>query len=131
MTINNLRNLTNMTQKEFGEYLNIPIRTIQNWESEHRKPPEYVTELIEYKIKKEKLNMKKLVELKEGKRTELFEGTLEEMVTFLKKNTDIYNWQLDEDENAEQPNLDEVYDWEDLEYEFDKISLGWWDLAVE
>ena len=59
MIIKELRELTNMTQKEFGEYLNIPLRTIQNWESEHRTPPDYVVELIEYKLKKESENMKK------------------------------------------------------------------------
>lgn len=53
MNIKELRNLTNMTQREFGEYLKIPQRTIENWESEQRTPPEYVIELIEYKIKKE------------------------------------------------------------------------------
>lgn len=58
MTIKELRKTTGMTQKDFGEYLNIPHRTIQNWESEHRSPPEYVVGLIEYKIKKEKKDEK-------------------------------------------------------------------------
>lgn len=53
-----LREMTKMTQKEFGDYLNIPLRTIQNWETGHRTPPEYVVELIEYKLKKENENMK-------------------------------------------------------------------------
>ena len=58
MNIKELRETTGMTQKDFGEYLNIPIRTIQNWESEHRTPPEYVVELIEYKIKRRKKDEK-------------------------------------------------------------------------
>ena len=75
--------------------------------------------------------MKKLVELNEGKRRELFEGSLEEMVAYLKKNEDVYKWQLDEDPDAEQPDLENIEDWEVLEKEFDKISLGWWDLVLE
>ena len=51
--IKELRAQTGMTQKEFGQMLNIPIRTIQDWEQNRRTPPEYVVELIEYKIKKE------------------------------------------------------------------------------
>lgn len=53
MTIKELRTLANMTQLEFSKFLNIPKRTIENWEGEKRKCPEYVIELIEYKIKKE------------------------------------------------------------------------------
>lgn len=48
-----------MTQKEFSKYFNIPVRTLQDWEQERRTPPEYVVELIEYKLEKERLNMKK------------------------------------------------------------------------
>ena len=50
MTIKELRTKTGMTQKQFSEYLNIPNRTIEDWESERRKPPIYVIELIEDKI---------------------------------------------------------------------------------
>lgn len=53
MTIKELRQATKMTQKAFAEYLNIPKRTIEEWEAERRTPPQYVTELIEYKLKKE------------------------------------------------------------------------------
>ena len=44
-----------MTQAQFSKYLNIPIRTIQEWEQGRRTPPVYVVELIKYKIEKEKL----------------------------------------------------------------------------
>ena len=64
MTIKELRELTNMTQKDFGEYLNIPFRTIQNWETGHRNPPEYVTELIKHKIENEKENIMNYNEMK-------------------------------------------------------------------
>lgn len=93
----------------------------------------YVLNVLKNHIdnKEEDMNMKKLIVMDHGKKEELFTGTLEEVVEYLKKNEDVYNWQLDEDENAEQPELDEIYDWSDLEREFDRISLGWWDLVVE
>lgn len=50
-----MRKAVKMTQKAFGEYLNIPRRTIEDWEAERRHPPVYVEELIEYKLKNEKL----------------------------------------------------------------------------
>lgn len=53
LTIKEIRQLIDMTQKEFGEYLNIPIRTLEDWERGVRNPPIYVIELINYKIKKE------------------------------------------------------------------------------
>ena len=55
MNIKELRVSTDMTQTEFGEYLNIPMRTIQNWEGGQRNCPEYVIELIGYKLEKERL----------------------------------------------------------------------------
>jgi putative transcriptional regulator len=54
MNIKELRKKLKMTQKEFGEYLNIPQRTIQSWELGERTPPPYVIELIKYKIKNKK-----------------------------------------------------------------------------
>ncbi len=50
--IKELRTLTGMTQTEFGNYLGIPMRTIQNWESGARPCPSYLLELIDFKIKK-------------------------------------------------------------------------------
>ena len=57
MDIKELRIRTGMTQKEFAKYFNIPKRTIENWEGGQRTPPPYVVELIEYKIRKEKLGI--------------------------------------------------------------------------
>ena len=54
-SIRELRTSTGMTQTEFGEYLNIPMRTIQNWEGGQRNCPEYVIELINYKLIKENM----------------------------------------------------------------------------
>ena len=53
MTFKELRTASGMTQKQFSEYFNIPKRTIENWEGEKRSCPEYLLELMEYKLKNE------------------------------------------------------------------------------
>lgn len=55
MTIKDMRAKSGMTQKAFSDYLNIPKRTIEDWENGRRKPPDYVVELIEYKLIHERL----------------------------------------------------------------------------
>lgn len=63
MTIKNLRSSARMTQKEFSEYFGIPKRSIENWESGQRKCPEYLQNLMEYKLKKERMIfMKKYID---------------------------------------------------------------------
>jgi DNA-binding transcriptional regulator YiaG len=49
-TIKELREKTGLTQKAFSERLNIPHRTVQNWEGGQRQCPEYVVELIAFRI---------------------------------------------------------------------------------
>lgn len=53
MDIKKLRLKIGMSQRKFAKYFNIPKRTIENWESGQRTPPEYVVELIKYKIEGE------------------------------------------------------------------------------
>lgn len=53
--IKELRLMSKMTQKEFANFLNLPLRTIENWETEIRNPKSYIIELIEYKLKNEKI----------------------------------------------------------------------------
>lgn len=50
-----LRQRTNMTLKQFSDYLHIPYRTVQHWEAGTRKCPEYVKELIQYRLVQEGL----------------------------------------------------------------------------
>lgn len=50
MTFKELRQSSGMTQKAFAEYFGIPKRTIENWDSERRKCPEYLLELMQYKL---------------------------------------------------------------------------------
>ena len=58
MKIKELRNITGLSQSKFAAIFSIPVRTLQQWEQEERKPPEYVIKMIEqimlykgYKIK--------------------------------------------------------------------------------
>lgn len=53
MTINELRERSGMNRSQFVEYFGIPYRTIQDWELGNRKCPEYLLELMEYKLKHE------------------------------------------------------------------------------
>lgn len=54
-TIKQLRNQTGMSQRQFANYLAIPIKNIQQWEQELRHPPEYVTHMIERILRLEKI----------------------------------------------------------------------------
>ena len=45
-----LRVKTGLSQSEFAGYLKIPKRTIQDWDQGRRIPPDYILELIEYKL---------------------------------------------------------------------------------
>ena len=53
-TINRIRRLreqTGMNRKEFSEYTQIPVRTLEDWEAGRRTPPEYIPRLLAYQIK--------------------------------------------------------------------------------
>ena len=53
MTFKELRQISGMTQKEFAEYFEIPKRTIESWDEGARKCPEYLLNLMYYKLVKE------------------------------------------------------------------------------
>ena len=61
MNISEMRTCLGDTQREFAARYNIPFRTVQNWETGTRKPPEYITELLESRIKNDLLNRKTAV----------------------------------------------------------------------
>lgn len=44
-----LRKERNMTQKQFAEWLEIPLITFTQWEQGTRTPPKYVIKLIQFK----------------------------------------------------------------------------------
>lgn len=52
-TIRDIVRDSHMTQKAFAEHLNIPLRTVEAWCRGIRKCPEYVQELIVYKLTNE------------------------------------------------------------------------------
>lgn len=54
MTFKELRKESGMKQKEFSEYFGIPLRTIENWERGENKCPQYLLDLMEYKLNNEK-----------------------------------------------------------------------------
>lgn len=55
MTFKELREKSGMNQTAFAKYFNIPRRTVQNWELGERKCPEYLLELMYYKLVKENI----------------------------------------------------------------------------
>ena len=58
MNIREMRTRLGDTQSEFAARYKIPFRTIQNWEAGVRKPPEYIINLLEQRIKEDLLNRK-------------------------------------------------------------------------
>lgn len=53
MTINELRERSGMTQKEFAEYFGLSKRAVESWEGGQRKCPDYLLNLMLYKLRKE------------------------------------------------------------------------------
>ncbi|MCQ2555581.1 MAG: helix-turn-helix domain-containing protein [Clostridia bacterium] len=60
MNIKEMRNKLGETQSEFAARYDIPMRTIQNWEAGIRKPPEYILNLLEQRIKADLINRRTL-----------------------------------------------------------------------
>lgn len=60
--IKNKRDLLQMTQVEFSQYLKIPYRTYQNWEVGIRKCPDYVIDMIVYKLENKLPDIKQILE---------------------------------------------------------------------
>lgn len=58
MTIREMRTALGVTQSEFATRYNIPFRTVQNWETGLRKPPEYIMNLLESRISEDLINRK-------------------------------------------------------------------------
>lgn len=48
--IKNIRTKTGLNLTEFSRRLNIPYRTLQDWEAGRRTCPDYVVELIAYRV---------------------------------------------------------------------------------
>lgn len=50
MTVKEIRTSTGLSQSKFAAALNIPLRTLQKWEIGERSCPDYVVELIEFRV---------------------------------------------------------------------------------
>lgn len=50
MNIKSLREASGMTQQAFADYFGIPKRSIENWEGGQRKCPDYLLNLMTYKL---------------------------------------------------------------------------------
>ena len=49
-----LRRETGMTRKAFSEYMEIPLRNLEEWEAGRRKMPDYLLRLLAYYIRTKK-----------------------------------------------------------------------------
>lgn len=55
MTIKELRQQIGLSQTAFAKYFDIPLRTVQDWEQGRRTPPEYLIQLMLYKLTNENI----------------------------------------------------------------------------
>lgn len=53
MTIQKIRALTNLSQPQFCEKYHIPLPTLRKWEQGKREPPDYLVELLEFKVRED------------------------------------------------------------------------------
>ena len=55
MTVKEIRNLTGLSQVDFANKYDIPIRTVENWETENEKNkrgcPTYIRKMLERLVK--------------------------------------------------------------------------------
>ena len=54
-TIKEIRAKTGMTQKAFAEYFGVSKRAVENWEGGQRQCPDYLLNLMQYKLEKENI----------------------------------------------------------------------------
>jgi len=61
--IKEIRANTGLSQSKFGEAYHIPKRTVQDWESGRRTPPDYVVDLLAFKVQDDLKNLEKGVDI--------------------------------------------------------------------
>lgn len=54
-----LREMINMSRKEFAKNYGIPYSTLTDWELGKKQMPDYVLRLLEYKVRMDALSQKK------------------------------------------------------------------------
>lgn len=50
-TLKDIRQMVDMNRAEFCRYMDIPLRTVEEWEAGRRKMPDYVLRLLAYYVK--------------------------------------------------------------------------------
>ena len=61
--IKEIRANTGLSQARFGEAYHIPKRTVQDWESGRRTPPDYVVDLLAFKVQDDLKKLEKGVDI--------------------------------------------------------------------
>ncbi len=51
MEIKDIRSLTQLSQTQFSDKYHIPLPTLRHWERRDRECPQYVLELLEFKVR--------------------------------------------------------------------------------
>ncbi|GAB6105636.1 MAG: helix-turn-helix domain-containing protein [Blautia sp.] len=64
-TLKGIREMLGMNRTEFSRYMDIPLRTLEEWEAGRRKMPEYVLRLITYYVKVQHVLREKGITLEE------------------------------------------------------------------
>lgn len=64
-TLKGIREMLVMNRTEFSKYMEIPLRTLEEWEAGRRKMPDYVLRLIAYYVKMQQVLSEKGIELEE------------------------------------------------------------------
>ena len=72
-TIKEIRSSTGLSQVKFCEALNIPRRTLEDWEREKTTPPPYVVELIAFRVQHDMQIPKKDTEATEAEQIAIVE----------------------------------------------------------
>lgn len=60
-----IREMLDMNRTEFSRYMDIPLRTLEEWEAGRRQMPEYVLRLIAYYVKTQRILREQGIELEE------------------------------------------------------------------
>ena len=55
LKIDDIRKITQMSQRQFAEHFGIPVGTLRNWEQGIAKPPDYVFQMIISSIRRDKM----------------------------------------------------------------------------
>lgn len=55
LNIKSIRSVSGLTQAEFAEKYGVSKRSVESWEGERRRPPEYLVDLLAYAVYTDKI----------------------------------------------------------------------------